>query len=347
MIQAYYFWGMLQQGFILVLSCLGIVQALFLCFYLINLKKGNKLANRILAMILLALTIRIGKSIFHNYIEVDPRIRNLAISSILSVGPLLWLYGKVLLQKQKHLSLKNYIHFIPFILFALLSPIIPNKRGDLLSSVLYLSVFVHLAIYLSVIYYYAIKKYKSSNVQLVIWYRNITYGVTVIWVLFVGIFFRWIPFYILGAISFSFLIYLFSYLLLKKHTFSLEKYGSSTMNRATSVKILNQIKILFEKEEYFMQEDISLATLAEKLQITPRELSQVINENENKNFSEFVNHYRIKKAKTLLIDPKYVEEKIATIAYDSGFGNVTSFNLAFKAITNITPSQYRKRSTPK
>lgn len=338
---------MLQQGFILVLSCLGIVQALFLCFYLFSLKKGNKLANRLLALILLALTIRIGKSIFHNYIEVDPRIRNLAISSILAVGPLLLLYGKVLLQKQKRFTLKTYAHFIPFILFFLLSPVIPNKRGDFLSSAIYLSVFVHLGIYLCGIYYYLIKKYSSSHVQLVTWYRNITLGVTVIWSLFVGIFFRWIPFYILGAISFSFLIYLFSYLLLKKHTFSLEKYGNSNMNKATSVKVLNQIKTLFEKEEYFMQEDISLASLAEKLQIAPRELSQVINENENKNFSEFVNYYRIKKAKTLLIDPKYMEEKIATIAYDSGFGNVTSFNLAFKAITNITPSQYRRQAISK
>ena len=38
---------------------------------------------------------------------------------------------------------------------------------------------------------------------------------------------------------------------------------------------------------------------------------------------------------------EYALEKIATIAYDCGFGNVTSFNLAFKAETKLTPSQYR------
>lgn len=70
---------------------------------------------------------------------------------------------------------------------------------------------------------------------------------------------------------------------------------------------------------------------------------KVINEYEGKNFSEFVNQYRIAKAKALLADPGYGKEKIASIAYDCGFGNVTSFNLAFKAATQLTPTQYREQ----
>jgi AraC-like DNA-binding protein len=44
-----------------------------------------------------------------------------------------------------------------------------------------------------------------------------------------------------------------------------------------------------------------------------------------------------------LADSKYKGEKIAVIAYDTGFGTVTAFNLAFKKITGTTPSLYRKQ----
>jgi len=334
---------MLQEGFVLVLSCLGAIQALFLCVYLFTIKKGNQRANRFLALVLLGLTIRIGKSVFHHFTVVDPRIRNLAISAILTVGPFLWFYGRALLEKQKVFLKKEYIHLIPFTLYVFCSPIIPNK-GDMLSSILYILVFVHMGIYLGISWRYLKTMNQRAAPQLIHWFRNILIGVSLIWTLFVGIMLGWIPFYILGAISFSFLMYLFSFLLLKQHVFALEKYGNSTIDRSTSQKMLQQVKQFLENDEVYLDSTISLNSMADKLGISPRELSQVINENEEKNFSEFINYYRIKKAKVILVNAAYRDEKIATIAYDCGFGNVTSFNLAFKAITGNTPSQYRNKS---
>lgn len=123
----------------------------------------------------------------------------------------------------------------------------------------------------------------------------------------------------------------------------MEKYANSAMDRSSSEKHLKQLKILFKNEHLYLNSDLNLNQAAKKIGISPRDLSQVINENEQKNFSEFVNLYRIKEAKKLLIDSQYEHEKIATIAYDCGFGNVTSFNLAFKSATQLTPSQYRKQ----
>jgi AraC-like DNA-binding protein len=61
-------------------------------------------------------------------------------------------------------------------------------------------------------------------------------------------------------------------------------------------------------------------------------------------FVEFVNQFRIDHAKVLLKDSKYSREKISTIAFDSGFGTVTSFNVSFKKTTGLTPSEFRKRA---
>lgn len=68
----------------------------------------------------------------------------------------------------------------------------------------------------------------------------------------------------------------------------------------------------------------------------------MINENQNQNFREFINYYRIEYAKNLLRNPEKKNEKISSIAFDSGFGSVTSFNIVFKKHTSTTPQLYRK-----
>jgi len=328
---------MLTKNIVLVLSCLGVVQALLLCAYLFSLR--DKKTNILLALLLLGLTIQIGSSVLNNYMWVESWIRILGISGILMTGPFLWFYGKALFGKNDFFN-RNYLHLVPFILFVLLCRGLPNG-ADFVSYFIASLVFLHLAVYLIICWIYIIKKLKGE--RLMPWYRNMVTGVTCIWLMYVGIFIGFIPVYILGAVFFSFLIYLFSYLLLKRHVFALEKYSNSTINQGTSKRLLQQVKELFETSEIYLDSTISLKVVAENLSTSPRDVSQVINESAQMNFSEFVNQYRIARAKILLADPNYVREKIETIAYDCGFGNVTSFNLAFKAETRMTPSQYRNQ----
>ncbi|WP_055395456.1 helix-turn-helix domain-containing protein [Flagellimonas eckloniae] len=326
---------------ILVLSSLGVAQALFLSFYLLTLKKGNRNANIFLGLAIFGLTMRIGKSILNVHLNLDPWQRNLGLSGILLTGPFLWFYGKALLDAQKKFVLKDYIHIVPFVLFAFLCAIIPND-GRPISYAIYLTVFAHLATYVvfsSQVFY---KHRTKVHPQRASWYRNLVIGVALIWLFYMGHLAGLFSLYIGGAVFFSVLIYIFSFLFLQKHAFQLGKYNASSLNKSASEELLHSIKNLFEQEQVFLDNTISLETVAEKLHASPRKLSQAINENENKNFSEFVNGYRIEKAKKLLADSDYNKEKIVAIAYDCGFSNATSFNLAFKARTQLTPSQYRK-----
>ena len=71
-------------------------------------------------------------------------------------------------------------------------------------------------------------------------------------------------------------------------------------------------------------------------------LSQVINEQLNKNFSELMNCYRIGEFKTRLADPKYGHHSIMGIAYEVGYNSKSSFNEAFKKLNGVTPSAYLK-----
>ena len=331
-----------EPNIVLVLGCLGIAQALFLTVYLLTLKTGNRTANVLLGLVLLGLTIRIGKAVIFNYTYVSPWIRNLGISGFLLVGPFLWFYGQALFEKSKGFPAKNYIHLVPFVLFVVFSAILPND-GSPVALALYALVQLHLAVYLGHAWWLLYRDTASVRHRLAPWYRSITIGITLTWVLYVGIFIGLVPFYLLGATAFSFLIYLFSFLFLKKHHFVLEKYAHSSVDLAESKRVVQQVRALFEAEETYLNSDASLRVIAEKLSVTPRLLSQAINENEKMNFSEFVNRYRIERAKALLVAPARKHDKIATIAFDCGFGTVTSFNVEFKARVKVTPSQYRKQ----
>lgn len=330
-----------EPSIILVLGFLGIVQALFLTIYLLTLKTGNRQANVLLGLLLLGLTIRIGKAVIYNYTYIGPWPRNLGISGFLLAGPFLWFYGRTLFEKDKTFLKSNYYHLIPFVLFVVFSKIIPNNR-DPISLIPYALVQLHFVFYIGCAWWLI---YGGGNAQhrLAPWYRNITIGVTLICVLYVGIFIGFIPFYLLGATSFSFLIYIFSFLFLKKHHFVLEKYAKSAVGTAESKQLVQRVKDLFVSEETYLSSEATLKAIAAQLDVQPRILSQAINENEQMNFSEFVNHYRIERAKALLIAPARKQDKIATIAFDCGFGNVTSFNVEFKSRVKLTPSQFRKQ----
>ena len=62
----------------------------------------------------------------------------------------------------------------------------------------------------------------------------------------------------------------------------------------------------------------------------------------HRNFSAFVNGYRLAEAEAALADPGQAEVPILTIALDAGFGSIGPFNRAFKSHTGLTPTEYRR-----
>jgi adenylate cyclase len=105
-----------------------------------------------------------------------------------------------------------------------------------------------------------------------------------------------------------------------------------------STKLLSHIN---EKEPY-LNPDLSLRLLADQINIHPNQLSWLLNENLGKNFSEFINHYRIEAFKKLAKNPENSNITMMGLAYDSGFNSKTVFNTYFKKETGLTPKQFLK-----
>ncbi|WP_213585984.1 AraC family transcriptional regulator [Paenibacillus sp. J2TS4] len=93
--------------------------------------------------------------------------------------------------------------------------------------------------------------------------------------------------------------------------------------------------------ENHYREDISLDLLADKLNITGAYLSTYFKEKRGINFSDYVNTFRMDRAKELL---RETDLKIQEVAVQVGYQNVNSFIRIFKKFTGVPPGEFRKES---
>ena len=99
------------------------------------------------------------------------------------------------------------------------------------------------------------------------------------------------------------------------------------------------------EEGVYREPGLTIQSLAEKLATPEHRLRALINQKlGHRNFSSFLNGYRITEARTKLADRDLVDLPILTIAMDLGYNSLAPFNRAFRAETGITPSEYRKQA---
>lgn len=108
--------------------------------------------------------------------------------------------------------------------------------------------------------------------------------------------------------------------------------------------LLERLRRLMEQDRVYREEGLSVAMLADKLSIPEYRLRRLINGRlGHRNFSSFVNAYRLTDAVAALGDRGQADVPVVTIALDAGFQSLGPFNRAFKAHTGMTPTDYRRQ----
>jgi len=97
---------------------------------------------------------------------------------------------------------------------------------------------------------------------------------------------------------------------------------------------------LFEEEKIFLDQDLTLIKLSELLDTNKSYASKVINDFTDKNYNNFVNEYRVNEARKLFAERENWNYTIEFIAFRVGFKSKSTFNIAFKKFTGITPSYF-------
>ncbi|MGB5819460.1 MAG: helix-turn-helix domain-containing protein [Saonia sp.] len=122
------------------------------------------------------------------------------------------------------------------------------------------------------------------------------------------------------------------------------KYKNSGLTESLSEELKENLISLFDEFKIYKENDISLEILAERLNTTRHNASQVINEHFRMNFHELINTYRINEAKEILDNDRLKNLNIIDVAYEVGYNNKVTFNKAFKKDTNLTPTEYQKKT---
>ena len=116
------------------------------------------------------------------------------------------------------------------------------------------------------------------------------------------------------------------------------------LDEDTKKEYTSSVLKYLEASECYLDAGLSLRSLADQVNIHPNQLSWLINESFNKNFNEFINHYRVETFKEKAKDPGNAHISLIGLAFDSGFNSKTVFNTTFKKMTGVTPREFVKQS---
>lgn len=120
------------------------------------------------------------------------------------------------------------------------------------------------------------------------------------------------------------------------------KYKKSAVTEEMSARILKRLAETMEAEQPYLNNTLTLPDLAEMISTPPNYVSQVINEQLQMNFFDYVNSYRIETAKKLIINPLPHTLTILDIAMESAFNSKSAFYSAFKKQVGLTPAAFKK-----
>jgi len=96
------------------------------------------------------------------------------------------------------------------------------------------------------------------------------------------------------------------------------------------------------QENFYTETQLSIKALAVKISTPEHQLRELINKHMGfRNFSEFLNSYRLPAACKQLEDLTQMRKPILTIALELGYGSIATFNRAFKGKMGMSPKEYR------
>lgn len=120
------------------------------------------------------------------------------------------------------------------------------------------------------------------------------------------------------------------------------RYGDRLLPDPQRAEFLARLEACMAQEQPWRDGELKLEALAERLALTPHELSQLINGACGANFQDFLNRYRVEALKLALRDPAQSGSTILDLALASGFNSKSALNRVFKAHAGLTPGEFRR-----
>ncbi|MCP5092302.1 MAG: helix-turn-helix domain-containing protein [Gammaproteobacteria bacterium] len=123
---------------------------------------------------------------------------------------------------------------------------------------------------------------------------------------------------------------------------NLDKYAKSGLRREQMHEYMQQLDVLMESQQVYLRPNLTLPVLAEEVGCSVNHLSQVINAGFEMSFFDYVNNYRVRHAKDLLLQIDGRNGAILNIAFTVGFNSNSAFYAAFKKHVGMAPATFRR-----
>lgn len=126
---------------------------------------------------------------------------------------------------------------------------------------------------------------------------------------------------------------------LNQHFLGLSEQWLQSFNAALNGNIRQIIRKACEYVQTNYFEDLSIAEMTSRLQISPSQFSLLFKKHTGQTFVNYLNALRIQQAKHLLVEE---DLKVYEVAEMVGFQTLPHFNRVFKKLTGQSPNEYRK-----
>ncbi|WP_406844611.1 helix-turn-helix domain-containing protein [Flavobacterium soyae] len=336
-------------------SALGAFNGVILGIYFFFFTKKKYLTNYFLGALLFALSIRIGKSVFvYFHPELPKMYLQFGLTACFFIGPCLYYFLKSAVEEINVMpkSWKIMLLFWGTIIAAvgILYPYeyYPEIWRGYFIKIIYFQWFVYIifsAFTISgVLKKILNRKEKTSPSEM--WFGMLFLGNFLLFLFyFLAIMGASAATYIGGAVVFSFILYLIiSILLYRKRTDDLfllnaQKISGKKIEQAEAAIISEKLENIMNDKSLYKNPNLNLQDLAKEINISSHQLSQFLNNNLGKNFTSFVNEFRINEACRIITSSDKLT--LESVGYDVGFNSKSTFFAAFKKHTGTTPLNYQ------
>ncbi|WP_433813932.1 helix-turn-helix domain-containing protein [Flavobacterium johnsoniae] len=336
-------------------SALGSFNGIILGVYFFFFTKKKFLTNYFLGALLFALSIRIGKSVFiYFHPELPKMYLQLGLTACFFIGPCLYYFLRSAVEEINVMpkSWKMMLLFwgILIVSVGILYPyeIYPTLWSFYFIRIIYFQWFVYILFsgftIRGVLKKIFNTKEKASPSE--IWFGTLFLGTSLLFLFyFLAIMGASAATYISGAVVFSFILYLIiSILLYRKKTDDLfllnsQKVSGKKIDAAEAVIISEKLENIMNEKSLYKNPNLNLQDLSREINISSHQLSQFLNNNLGKNFTSFVNEFRINEACRIITSNDKLT--LESVGYDVGFNSKSTFFAAFKKHTGTTPLNYQ------
>lgn len=118
---------------------------------------------------------------------------------------------------------------------------------------------------------------------------------------------------------------------------------ASAADSDAATQLCERLDLMLSKDCALAEFGLSLAAVAKRLAVSPRQLSDAVNRVHARGFRTLLNDRKVAEAARLLADPSVDDHSITDIMFNAGFQTKSSFNKEFAARMGMTPSEFRQQ----